>query len=147
MKNYPFIALALLFLFTGTSCSLEERLERREERIIGTWAFDNARFRRDGAVFGQNVFDDFRGDRMIFFEDFTVEYDDANGDLFFGIWEMTAIRDDDDTEFLIDLDFFDVNGLPAFNWIGTITRLTRRDFNMDVDERNGRFRFRLDRVE
>ncbi|MEL6274919.1 MAG: hypothetical protein AAFU03_07445, partial [Bacteroidota bacterium] len=63
---------------------------------------------------------------------------------------ISALRDvgddGDDVEFLIDADFFDENGFLAFQWIGTIERLGRNNFNVRVQERDGELVLKWDRI-
>ena len=143
--------LLFLSVLIFSNCTLEDRLERREDRIVGTWIFDRAHFDEDGDLFCDNVIDDFRGDRVTFFPNFTVTYDDANGNFFEGEWLMSAIRntgdDEDDVEFLLDVDFFDINDLPSFTWIATVTRLNQNRLHLHVQERSGRFIFKFRRVD
>lgn len=145
---------APLFLFVGvfvsvfftTGCTIEDRIERREDRILGTWVIDNAFFRRDGALFRNNVRDDFRGDRITFLPDGTLEYTTGNGQFFTGPWFIDAFRGDEDLEFTLDADFFDGAGNLAFRWVGVIDRLGTRNFNIDINERDGTLRIRWDKL-
>ena len=146
-KYLLFFALAITLV---SSCSIEQRIERREDRLIGTWALDRAFFWGDGALFRDNVTSDFRGDIVTFFGDFTLLYEAGNGEVFDGVWTISALRDlgddGDDVEFLIDADFFDEAGFVAFQWIGTIERLGRNNFNVRVQERNGELVLKWDRI-
>ena len=142
-----FIPLLPLFLLTVLSCSIEDRIERREDRLLGTWQIDKASFKDDDDLFGDNVTNEFRGDRVTFFPDYTLLYEAGNGQLFDGFWVINAIRDlDDDTEFTLDADFFDLRGRPAFQWLGTLNRLNGNRLNVTVFERGGVLQLRWDKL-
>lgn len=134
---YAIFAFGLLF---ATGCSLEDRL-------LGTWVLDRATFDEDGALFNSNVTDEFAGDRITFLRNGQVEYLTGDGRFFVGTWFIDALRDlDDDTEFTLDADFFDNRGFLAFRWVGTINRLTRNNFNINVAEVDGVLRLRWDKL-
>lgn len=147
MKNFLFLAVLTTIFLSG--CSIQDRIERREDRLMGTWALDRAFFWGDGALFRDNVTNDFRGDVITFSPDFTLFYEAGNGEIFDGVWGISALRDNfndnDDVDFLIDADFFDVNGNFAFQWIGQIERLGRNNFNVRIQERNGELVMKWDR--
>lgn len=144
---FPFL-LALLFL---PGCSLEERVERREDRLVGTWVIDRARFDEPGDLFRDNLDDEFRGDVLTFFADGSVFYEDRDGFDFDGLWRITAVREqvdgERDVEFFLDAEFFRASGNFAFAWIGVITKLTNNNFNLTVQEPGGSLILRLDRLE
>ncbi|PPK88680.1 hypothetical protein CLV84_1650 [Neolewinella xylanilytica] len=142
---------ASLFLFPIVvllgACSIEDRIERREDRLLGTWQIDKATFKDDNALFGSNVTNEFRGDVVTFFPDYTLLYQTGVGTLFDGYWAISAVRDlDDDTEFTLDADFFDFTGRPDFQWLGTINRLTGNSLNITVFERGGVLQLRWDKL-
>lgn len=140
---YPLFAICLLL---ATGCSIEDRIERREDRLLGTWVIQKATFDEDGALFNDNVTRDFAGDRVTFLRGGRVEYVTGDGRFFDGTWFIDALRDlDDDLEFTIDADFFDGPRL-AFRWIGTISRLTQNDFNISVSEVDGTLRMKWDKL-
>ncbi len=141
-RLYP---LLLFLVFVG--CSIEDRIERREDRLLGAWQIDKATFKDDNALFRDNVTGDFRGDRVTFFPDYTLLYETGTGQLFDGYWVINAVRDrDDDTEFTLDADFFDLRGRPAFQWLGTIDRLSNNSLNVTVFERGGVLQLRWDKL-
>lgn len=143
-KLLPILALSLLFI---SGCSIEDRIERREDRLTGTWIVEKAFFNRDGALFRDNITNEFRGDRVTFFPDYSLEYVAGNGEVFQGVWFIDAFRDrEDDLEFTIDADFFDFRGDLAFRWVGEITLLTENNFNVNIAERNGILRIRWDKL-
>lgn len=141
------LVLTVSTLFLATGCSIEDRIERREDRLLGTWVIDRASFDEDGALFNQNITNEFSGDRVTFFPNNTLEYVTGSGAVFGGVWFIDALRDlDDDVEFTIDADFFNGNGSLAFRWVGTIQRLTNNNFNLNVAEVDGTLRLRWDKL-
>ncbi|MBX2871756.1 MAG: hypothetical protein KTR30_06645 [Saprospiraceae bacterium] len=91
MKNALLICLLLMGL--GTSCTIEDRLERKEDRLLGTWYFDRAFYKEDGDLFRDNVINEFEGDLITFFDDYTALYEDYSLNAAFdGGWEMFADR-------------------------------------------------------
>jgi hypothetical protein len=142
-----YVCFLLLLFLLFASCSIEQRIERREDRLVGTWQIDKASFKEDDELFADNITDEFRGDRITFFPDFSLRYDAGTGELFDGVWRISALRefDDNDLEFAIDADFFDPGGRIAFQWIGIVDRLTDNNFNVDLSERNGRLRIKWDK--
>ncbi len=138
--------LSLLLLTTLSACSIEQRIERREDRLLGTWQIDRAVFKGDNALFNDNVTDDFRGDRVIFFDDYSLLYETGDGQLFDGFWSINYVRDPSDNgTFTFDADFFDGRGRVAFQWLGSIVRLNDNSFDVEVWERGGVLRLRWDR--
>ena len=136
----------LLFLVFLIGCSLEDRIERREDRLTGTWQIERAFFKEDDELFRDNVTRDFAGDRVTFYPDYTLTYLTGNGEVFEGFWRISVLREqDNDTEFTLDADFFD-RGQLAFQWLGTIDKLTGNSFNINIAERNGTLRLRWDRL-
>jgi hypothetical protein len=141
---YTLFALGLLL---STGCSIQDRVERREDRLLGTWIIEKASFNEDGALFNSNVTDEFAGDRITFLPNGRLEYLTGYGRFFVGTWFIDALRDlDDDLEFTIDADFFDGAGFLAFRWIGTIDRLTENNFNINVSEVDGTLRLKWDKL-
>jgi hypothetical protein len=141
---YTLFALGLLL---STGCSIQDQVERREDRLLGTWIIEKASFNEDGALFNSNVTDEFAGDRVTFLPNGRLEYLTGDGRFFVGTWFIDALRDlDDDLEFTIDADFFDGGGFLAFRWIGTIDRLTENNFNINVSEVDGTLRLKWDKL-
>ena len=136
-----------ILLITFLGCSIEDRIERREDRLLGTWQIDKATFKDDDDLFSDNVTNAFRGDLVTFLPDYTLRYEAGDGQVFDGFWVINAIRDlDDDTEFTLDADFFDFRGRPAFQWLGTLKRLNGNRLNVTVYERGGVLQLRWDKL-
>ena len=140
---YSFLLLFVLF----SACSIEDKIERREDRLTGSWQLEHASLKEDDELFADNVTDQFRGDRITFFADYSLFYEAGNGEVFDGFWRINALRElDDDLEFTLDADFFDGRGRLAFQWLGTIDKLTGNSFNINLSERTGTLRLRWDRL-
>ncbi len=140
--KYTVLLLGLLFI---TSCSIEDLIERKEERLVGGWEIDRARFDEDGFSFSDNVINEYRGDELTFYADGSLEYREDNGELFTGTWYLDALRGDEETQYTLDADFFDTDGNLAFRWLGDINKLTYHNFNIDIADRNGELRLRWDK--
>ena len=146
MTRLLLLSLAFLTLLT-TGCTVGDQLDRRENRLVGTWVLERATFDGDGDLFNRNVTDEFAGDQITFFRNGRIEYLTGNGAFFAGTWFLDAIRDlEDDLEFTMDADFFDDNGQLAFRWLGTVKRLTNNNFNINVAEVDGVLRLRWDKL-
>lgn len=147
MRAAPRHLLILLLLVTCFACSIEERIERREDRVTGSWRIDRATFKDDDDLFRDNIIDEFRGDAVTFYPDYTLLYRTGTGVVYEGYWAISAIRDlDDETEFTFDADFFDGFGRPAFQWLGTIDKLNSNRFRVVVFERGGTLRLTWEKL-
>ncbi|MEM6397965.1 MAG: hypothetical protein AAF741_16565 [Bacteroidota bacterium] len=145
MKHLPFF---LLILILG-SCSLEERIERREDRLMGEWLMDRATFRNRGGIFFEDITSDFRRDEVQFLSDFSLLYRTGDGEVFDGAWRITTVDAgaEEGIEFIIDAEFYDVNNELAFTWVAEIERLDRRRLKMLIQEVDGELRLRWDKVD
>lgn len=145
--RHLFLCFGLMSLL---ACSVESQLERREDRILGTWVIDRARFDENGDLFSDNVDDAFKGDLLDFFADGTVNYESVDNALFLGAYRIVPWREDvngeGDLEFVLDAEFYFPDGTLAFAWVGGIDRLGNNDFNLSISEPTGVLRLRLDRV-
>ena len=70
------VLLFLALTITLGSCTKEGIIRRKEDRLIGAWEFDKVFYKKDFALFRDNITDDFRHDIMEFFPDYTAVYDD-----------------------------------------------------------------------
>jgi hypothetical protein len=148
MKRTILFSLAVIFLLSG--CSPEQRLERKEDRLIGAWTFEKAFYNEDGALFRDNVIRDFEGDIIEFLPDFSCIYDDYSlRYAFWGDWIMHFDRgyydDEPDIDFFLDMTFFD-NGRVAFSYFSSVTLLTNNRLNLRVHDRRGVYIFKLRRI-
>ena len=143
------LTILLIGLFLISSCSTEELIERKEDRLIGTWEIDRARYDEDGLFNVDNIINEYRGDELTFFADGSLEYVEDNGEIYIGTWYIDALRgrgEDDATEYTLDADFYDVNNNLVFRWLGDIQRLTFNNFNINISDRNGELRLRWDKI-
>lgn len=137
---------------TFISCSLDSRIERREDRLVGRWVFDRAFYKGNNAIFRDNVYDEFAGDIIEFYPNFDASYDDASDRfLYFGEWEIFAQRsgggDNEETEFFLDMYFFDNRGFESFSYIGEVRALNRNRLRLVTYDRRGEYTFRLLRID
>ena len=145
----PRLPLGIILLMMGSfSCTIEERLENKEERLLGTWEIEKAFYQDDNDLFRDNLTDEFEGDLLDFYDDFTVVYDDAQTrEIFFGDWVLHAYRDyyddDSDVDFLLDMEFYDDRDDFAFAWFSHVTRLSWEKLHIRVQDRQGVYTFRL----
>lgn len=141
-----------LTVFVLSSCSNEALLNRRENRLIGTWEFDKVSFKEDGALFRDNLTDDYEGDLIEFFPNYTALYDDASlNAIFEGDWNLYLDRnadgDDSDAEYFLDMIFYDDINREEFSYFTNATRLTNNNMTLIASTRAGQFRFKLDKVD
>lgn len=146
-KVIPFLLFAIWVL---AGCTIEDRIERKEDRLLGTWYFERAHFKEDGDLFRDNVINEFEGDIITFFDDYTALYDDYSLQAVFdGDWGLFADRgtydNEDDVEFFLDMSFYDFVNREDFNYYASVTLLTRNKLNLKVHLRNGFYTFRLRR--
>ncbi|MBK8504849.1 MAG: hypothetical protein IPL46_23140 [Saprospiraceae bacterium] len=110
MKNLILLGLTLVFL---GSCSKEGIIRRKENKLIGAWEFEKVFYKKDGAIFRDNITSDFANDVIEFFPDYTAIYDDYSlKAIFDGEWDLVIDEDDvydnsnSDLEFFVDAVFF-----------------------------------------
>lgn len=140
---------AALLLMT-TACTDEYRLERKEDRLYGAWIFESASFKENGNLFRENQDREFVGDIIEFYRDYTASYDDRLDQIVYpGNWELILDRatfdGEGDTEFLLDMDFFD-RGRPAFTFLCGVNNLGWERLNIRANVRGGVYYFRLRRL-
>lgn len=144
------ILSTVLVLAVLSSCSLDFRIERKEDRLIGRWAFDRAFFKGNNDLFRDDIFNEFAGDIIEFYPNYEASYDDASQRfIYWGDWEIFAQRgthDDEDTEFFLDMYFYDDRGRESFSYIGEVKRLTRNTLKIEAYDRYGEYTFRLQRI-
>ena len=150
MKNF------LLFctcLFVVSSCSKEGIIRRKENKLIGAWEFEKVFYKRDNALFRDNITDEFANDVIEFFPDYTAIYDDYSlSAIFDGEWSLIVDEEDvydnsnSDLEFFVDAVFFDFLNREDFYVFGSIDRLNRNKLNLEGSDRFGRYTFKLRRL-
>ncbi len=116
------------------SCSKEYQIRHKEDRIIGAWEFEKVFYKKDHALFRDDITHEYRHDIVEFFPDYTAIYDDYYYD------------EGSDLEFFIDAVFYDfVNG-EDFKLFGSIDRLNRQKLHLEAHDRRGKFTFKLRRL-
>ncbi|MBK6265982.1 hypothetical protein JKA74_13145 [Marivirga sp. S37H4] len=148
MKNLKYLCLFLFTVFLA-SCSDEEILDRKEDKITGTWYFKKAFYKADYALFRNNIMDDYRGDYITFYPDYSALYDDSSMNAIFdGFWTLFLDRyENDDRVFNFEMSFYDhINGTD-FIYYGELTRLSRNSFHMVVDDGQGEYTFKLEKLK
>lgn len=133
-----------------SSCTDRGRLERRENRIEGTWFFDRAFYKGDQAIFRNNILDDYRGDEIIFYEDGYADYYDASLDAYFsGDWFLTLhtiqFHDGDERSYTLDLEFVDHMRRETFNFYSNATRIGISNMSLEVYDDYGVYTFKLNK--
>ena len=145
MKNL--LLLLLIGIIGVSSCTKEGIIRRKEDRLIGAWAFDKVFYKRDNALFRDNITHEYRNDVVEFFPDYTAVYDDFSlRAVFAGEWSIIADEDVDDLEIFVDAVFYDFLNREDFYLFGSIDRLNRNKLNLEASDRNGKFTFRLRRL-
>ncbi|HLT94067.1 MAG TPA: hypothetical protein VKZ56_05870 [Membranihabitans sp.] len=133
------------------SCSIEQRLDRKEEKLIGVWVIDKVIYDKYGSLFKRKITSEYRNDVFEFLPGNRVYYydDDINFE-FEGNWDVVAERrydkeGDKDFEFFIEMHFYDPVYRDAFGYYGYISRLTRNRFHFHVSDGRGELEFRFRR--
>ncbi len=144
------LAAVLLATFT-TSCSKEQRIIRKENKLIGVWEFEKVFYKKEGALFRDNITHEYRDDIVEFFPDYSAIYDDYSlGVVFEGIWSIYLdedhIGDQSDLEFFVDAVFYDFFSNEDFFLFGSIDRLNRNKLNLEAHDRRGKYTFKLRRL-
>ncbi|GAA5034305.1 hypothetical protein GCM10011506_27540 [Marivirga lumbricoides] len=144
--------LKLLFVFAGFclvfSCSDEEILDRKEDKITGTWYFDKAFYKTDHALFRTNVIEDYAGDFITFYPDYTAIYEDRSlNAVFDGDWSLFLDRyDDGEKIFTMEMIFYDYVNRSDFVYFGEMTRISRNNITLKVRDDRGEYTFKLDKL-
>jgi len=150
MKNF---ILFCTCLFIVSSCSKEGIIRRKENKLIGAWEFEKVFYKRDNALFRDNITDEFANDVIEFFPDYTAIYDDYSlSAIFDGEWSLIVDEDDvydnsnSDLEFFVDAVFFDFLNREDFYVFGSIDKLNRNKLNLEGSDRFGKYTFKLRRL-
>ncbi|MDH3650575.1 MAG: hypothetical protein OEQ53_12910 [Saprospiraceae bacterium] len=146
------LILLLCCLFLFGSCSKEYQIRHKEDKIIGAWEFDKVFYKKDHALFRDDITHEYRHDIIEFFPDYSAIYDDYSLETIFdGEWRL--IVDDDyyydegsDLEFFIDAMFYDFLYGEDFSLFGSIDRLNRNKLHLEAHDRRGKFTFKLRRL-
>lgn len=152
MKHLSFLLLFSV-ITTTFSCTLEGRLERKEDKLQGAWEFDKAFYRDDWDLFRDDVMDDFRGDIIEFYGDYSAVYeDDSENIIFDGEWEMfyecvwDHVDDEEDVEFYLDMYFFDDDNRESFAYFTSVNLITKNKLHLKAHTRDGVYTFKLRKI-
>lgn len=133
------------------SCTIEDRLDRKADKLIGVWKIDKVIYDKYGALFKKKITSEYRSDEFEFLPDQRVFYydDDLNFE-FEGNWELVAERGydhegDPEYDFYIQMNFYDPVLKDAFGYYGYISRLSRNKFHFHVSDTGGELEFRFRR--
>ena len=149
MKRWILLVIMAMTLFSA--CTKEGRILRKENRLIGAWAFEKVFYKADNALFRDNITHEYRNDIVEFFPDYSAIYDDASlRAIFNGEWSLIVdedyYADASDLEFFVDAVFFDFINGEDFYLFGSIDRLNRNKMRLEASDRFGRYTFRLRRL-
>lgn len=145
MNRHILILLAALFLVTA--CTKEGIIRRKEDKLTGAWEFEKVFYKRDNALFRDNITDEYANDIVEFFSDYSAIYDDASlRSVFDGEWSLIVDEDFDDLEFFVDAVFFDFVNREDFFMFGSIDKLNRNKLNLEASDNRGTFTFKLRRL-
>ncbi|HLU92914.1 MAG TPA: hypothetical protein VKZ54_02265 [Membranihabitans sp.] len=146
-----YIVLVLGLGLVVNSCTIDHRLDRKADKLIGVWVIDKVIYDKYGSLFNKKVTREYRNDEFEFLPDGRVYYfdDDINYE-FEGNWDVVAERSrdlegDNQYEFYIEMHFYDPVYKDAFGYYGYISRLTRNRFHFHVSDRSGELEFRFQR--
>ncbi|MFT6939605.1 MAG: hypothetical protein ACJASN_001091 [Cyclobacteriaceae bacterium] len=148
MKHFSII-LSLIVLTLLTSCTEEELIERKEDRLYGTWQFEKAFFLSTNSLFRNNISHLYEHDEITFYSDLTATYkDDNQRAIYTGDWFviLEVFPDDfDGTENVYFLDAFFYGDRPQddFGYYAEIEWLTRKRLRLFVMTPEGEYTFRL----
>tara|TARA_R100000152_G_C6694506_1_gene125357 strand:- start:12 stop:461 length:450 start_codon:yes stop_codon:yes gene_type:complete len=149
MKKLSFLLLIVILI---SSCTDRGRLERRENRIEGAWYFDRAFYKADYALFRENIYDNYRGDEITFYDDGYAEYYDASLDAYFsGDWILTLHKtqnhDGDERIYTLDMEFSDHIHREKFSFYSNATKIGFRNLNLEVYSDYGFYTFKLNKLD
>ena len=148
-----FYVLAFVTLVGATSCSDEEMITRKEDKVEGSWEFNKAFFKGEFALFRDNVIEDYQGDIIHFHADQTAIYYDHSLDASFeGTWFVNVERvfdgyDDTDREYFLDMEFYDWVNEETFFYYGHIDHLTQNRLNLSIWDDGDEYTFKLACIE
>lgn len=149
MKKLYFLLLGVVII---SACTDRARLERRAERIEGSWYFHRAFYKADLALFRENIIEEYEGDQVIFYEDGFAEYYDASLDAYFeGEWFLTLHKtrtsDGNERIYTLDMEFFDYIQREPFSFYSNATRIGFDNLNLEIYDDYGFYTFKLNRID
>jgi hypothetical protein len=146
-----FILLLIPVALVTSSCSEEFLLERKEDKLIGTWEFEKVTYKSDGKLFSDNITDEYRNDIIEFYDDYTAIYDDYSlSTAYPGDWlvrlDHDYSSDGSSTEYFVDVLFYGMMQGEDFGIFGSIDRLGKYKLHLEATDRRGTYVFKLRRL-
>jgi hypothetical protein len=135
-----------------TACSLDYLIDRKEDKIIGTWEFDKVTYKKDNALFRKDITHQYRNDIIQFFPDYSAVYDDYSLNAIFDGWWSVIVDEDicceggeihSDREFFLDAVFYDFLNGEDFYLFGSIDRVNNRKMHLEAFDNHGKYIFKL----
>lgn len=146
-----YLALVIGVSVVLNSCTIENRIDRKADKLIGVWRIDKVIYDKYGSLFNKKVTREYRNDEFEFLPDTRVYYfdDDINYE-FEGNWNIVAEKDynydgEREIEFYIEMHFYDPVYNDAFGYYGYISRLNDNKFHFHVSDGGGELEFRFRR--
>ena len=138
-------------MITLMSCSEQELIERREDKIIGSWRFEKAFFTGNNALFRDNITHLVEDDIITFNYDYSAVYDDAGKrTIYDGDWfvVLETFIDPDGTEniYFIDALFYGDRSSDEFGFYAEITWLTQNKMTITFFDNNGEYVYKLEKI-
>lgn len=146
-----YILLLTTAMITLMSCSEQELIERREDKIIGSWRFEKAFFTGNNALFRDNITHLVEDDIITFNYDYSAVYDDAGKrTIYDGDWfvVLETFIDPDGTEniYFIDALFYGDRSSDEFGFYAEITWLTQNKMTITFFDNNGEYVYKLEKI-
>ena len=150
VMNKFIIIILSLSTFLLSSCSEEEMIERREDRIIGTWQFEKAFFHGHNALFRDNISYRYENDQISFLSDYTCTWYDAGKQVtYHGDWfvELEVFTDPDGAEnvFFLDALFYGESQDEDFGFYAEVEWLTKNSMTISFNDQDGEYTYRLNK--
>lgn len=139
----------MLFLM---SCSEQELIDRREDRIIGSWEFEKAFFTGNNALFRDNISHLYEDDIITFNYDYTATYNDNGQRLSFdGDWfvvlETFTGPDGAENVYFLDALFYEGGRQEnEFGFYAEIEWLTQNNMTITFFDNDGEYRYKLRKI-
>jgi hypothetical protein len=150
MKKVYLLIIALTMLGM-MSCSEEELIERREDKIIGSWRFEKAFFTGNNALFRDNITHLVEDDIITFHYDYSATYDDGGQRLeYVGDWlvVLETYTDPDGVEnvYFLDALFYGDRTSDDFGFYAEIMWLTQNKMTITFYDNDGEYTYKLEKI-
>jgi hypothetical protein len=146
-----YLLITVLTMLGMMSCSEEELIERREDKIIGSWRFEKAYFTGNNALFRDNISHLVKDDVITFYHDYSASYDDAgqriqiNGD-WLVVLETYTDPDGAENIYFLDALFYGDNPEDDFGFYAEIIWLSQNKMTINFFDDNGEYTYKLEKV-